>query len=83
LKYQTSQKANFDPYTDNVTPKFERSPGQNQDKFFDSPRSKGNEMALTQLNMCAILSQRGDHQQALLHAKSSIDKLDYELNYLL
>jgi len=40
-------------------------------------------MALTQLNMCAILSQKGNHQQALLHVKSSIENLDYELNYTL
>lgn len=83
MKYQ-----NMDPYADNtnITPKFEKSPIREEDhtqKFLSSPKSKGNEMALTQLNMCAILSQRGDHQGALAHVKSSIEKLNNEHNYAL
>jgi tetratricopeptide (TPR) repeat protein len=81
-----SSNVTLDPYNDNVTPKFDKSPHREIDdtqKFLRSPKNKSNELALTQLNMCAILSQRGDHQAALQHAESSIEKLEQQLNYAL
>lgn len=70
-----------------ANPRFDRSPakndnGQNHDenRFNSSPRQ--NECALTELNLCAIYSQKGDHMKAKMYVHSSIYKLKQELDYL-
>jgi hypothetical protein len=37
---------------------------------------------LTELNLCAIYSQKGDHMKAKMYAHSSIYKLKQDLEYL-
>ena len=55
---------------DNLSQKQTQDPNQEKEK---------DESALTELNMCAILSHKGDHLAALKHVKSSIDKLENDL----
>ena len=74
--------------------KFDRSPDKrettfgeedaNEKIFSHSPRqNKKNEFAVTELNMCAIYSQKGDHMKAKMYAHSSIYKLKQDLSYCL
>ena len=73
-----------------VDPKFEKSPqrrivnpSQNdENRFNSSPRPANNEFALTELNLCAIFSQKGDHMKAKMYAHSSIYKLKQDIEYL-
>tara|TARA_B110000285_G_C15119753_1_gene616384 strand:+ start:597 stop:1019 length:423 start_codon:yes stop_codon:yes gene_type:complete len=46
------------------------------------PSKEKDEVALTELNMCAILSHKRDHQGALKHVRSSIEKLEKDLAQL-
>lgn len=56
-------------------PVFEKSQREGDDRFNDSPRNTNNEQALTELNLCAIHSQKGDHMKAIMYAHRSIYKL--------
>lgn len=46
-----------------------------------SPKQDKNEFALTELNLCAIYSQKGDHMKAKMYAHSAIYKLNQDLEY--
>lgn len=61
---------------------FERSPNQaHSGKFEESPRIQ-NEFALTELNLCAIYAQKGNHQKAKMFAHSAIHKLRQQIEAL-
>jgi len=63
-------------------PSFERSPRDDDRMFNSSPRQFKNEFALTELNLCAIYSQKKDHMKAKMYAHSAIYKLKQELEYI-
>jgi len=67
---------------DGQNPVFEKSQRDGDDRFNDSPRNSNNEQALTELNLCAIYSQQGDHMKAKMYAHSSIYKLKQELEHI-
>lgn len=62
--------------------RFEKSPEHTVDQRFESSPKHRNEFALTELNLCAIYSQKGNHMKAKMFAHSSIYKLKKDLDYI-
>ena len=63
------------------SPKHQESESQEDARFMHSPKATKNEFALTELNLCAIFSQKGDHMKAKMYAHSSIYKLKQDLEH--
>ena len=60
-----------------------RHPSQSEEimRGIVSPKQDKNEFALTELNLCAIYSQKGEHMKAKMYAFSSIYKLKQDLEF--
>lgn len=82
FKYQSKKRKSSRSDDGSKKRSKETTEQQTRDESSLNQRKKKDELALTELNMCAILSHKGDHQGALKHVRSSIEKLENDLALL-